>query len=124
MRSLKSHNIERRGAPAHPLTMSKDRRPTYIKAWREFRCLSQEELGHRMGGMTGGNVSLLERGLIDYNQESLENAAIALDCSVLDLLTRPPQAAPDLYALWQQAGERERAQFAAIAETILKTSGH
>jgi transcriptional regulator with XRE-family HTH domain len=63
--------------------------PTFIKAWRLYREVSQGDLAKSMG-VTGGNVSQLEHGLIGYTQASLEAAAKALGVHPADLLTRKP----------------------------------
>lgn len=122
MSFLKSRNLQGTAARPHPLAMSKDatpRRPTFILEWREFRGMSQEELGHRIG-MTGGNVSQLERGLINYKQDTLEAAADALDCTVVDLLTRKPEESESMFELWRQANDTDRRTFQAIAKEILR----
>jgi len=53
------------------------RRRIFLKQWREFRGLTQEQLADRVGWSVG-NVSQLERGLQGYSQEGLEAFAEAL----------------------------------------------
>jgi|SRR5581483_2392569 len=120
MRSLKSHSVARRAAPPQALTMSKPaRRRTFIREWREFRDLSQEELADRIG-MTGGNLSLLERGLINYTADNLEAIAGELDCTVGDLLERDPQDPEGIWTVWKQANPEQRRQIVEISKALLK----
>lgn len=70
--------------------------------------------------MTAGNLSPLERGLINYTQDSLERLADALDCTVIDLLTRDPRDSETMFALWHQAQPDQRSTMTEIAKTILK----
>lgn len=69
--------------------------PTYIRAWREFRDLTQEQLAERIETMTGiatttASISRLENGKQPYSQQLLEAIADALRCDVPDLIARPP----------------------------------
>lgn len=98
--------------------MSKKRRRTFVREWREYRDLSQDELADR-AGITKGNVSQLERALISYRQDTFERIAVALDCSVVDLLTRTPNQAQDLLSLWNKATIAKRKTFEEIAKAIL-----
>src|SRR4051812_46515286 len=100
MSLLKSGNLDRPKGRPHPLTMPKERRALFIKEWRKFRGdISQEELAGRID-MSAGNLSLLERGLINYTQDTLERLADALDCTTVDLLTRDPSESESLWSLW------------------------
>lgn len=119
MRSLKSHAVAPGRPRPHPLIMSNGRRPTFIKEWREFRGYSQEELADRIS-MTGGNLSLLERGLINYTQDTLDRLAAALECTVIDLLSRDPKNSDTLFNLWRQASPTKQATMIEIGKTILK----
>jgi transcriptional regulator with XRE-family HTH domain len=66
-----------------------DKPSHFIRAWRNYRGLSQEKLGSRIG-VTHGAISLLERGKIGYTQQTLEALADALQCEAADLLWREP----------------------------------
>ena len=63
---------------------------TYLRQWREFRELSQEELADRMG-TTGASVSRVESAQTPYTQDWLEAAAEALGCTAADLISRDPR---------------------------------
>jgi transcriptional regulator with XRE-family HTH domain len=61
----------------------------FIREWRKHRGLTLEALAER-AGMTHGNLSQLERGVINYTQPALEALAKALDCEPADLIMRDP----------------------------------
>lgn len=100
--------------------MPKTRRRTFIKEWRAFRGLTQEVLAERVG-MSPGNLSLIERGLQNYTQETLEALAEALQCGPADLLMRNPADADAIWSIWDQAKPGERRMIVDIAKTIVKT---
>lgn len=125
MRSVQFHNVARPPRRRHPLRMpneTAERGRTFIKEWREFRGHSQEALAELIG-MSKGNLSLLERGLINYTQDTLERLAAALDCGVADLLTRDPQDSEELFTMWSAASQQKRRTFIEIGKTILKEPG-
>lgn len=64
----------------------------FIREWRKHRGLTLEALAER-AGMTHGNLSQLERGIINYTQPTLEALAEALDCEPADLIMRAPDSA-------------------------------
>lgn len=106
----------------HPLAMPKSRRRTFIKEWRAFRGLTQEALAERVD-MSPGNVSLIERGLQNYTQETLEAFATALRCDPADLLMRNPNDPDAIWSIWEQARPGERATIVEIAKTIVRRAG-
>jgi transcriptional regulator with XRE-family HTH domain len=65
------------------------RRLTYIKAWRKYRDLTQEQLAERLE-TSGATISRVENGKSPYDQGLLEALAEALQCEPADLLARPP----------------------------------
>ncbi len=67
----------------------KQRRPLFIKQWRVYRGLNQDELAE-LADVSQGLISLLERNDTDYSGETLAKLAFALKCHVADLLTRGP----------------------------------
>jgi len=100
--------------------MPKQRRRTFIREWRKYREISQEDLAHA-ANMSAGNLSVLENGKINYTQETLERLADALDCEPGDLLTVDPNAGDgEIYSLARNATPAERKELAAIAKVILK----
>ena len=68
----------------------------YIKEWREYRGYSLRRLAGMMESEPGiqltshSNIGRIEKMKQPYTQEILEALAVALQCSVVDLLTVDP----------------------------------
>lgn len=95
----------------------------YVKEWRKYRGLTQEQLAERIG-KTHGAISQLETGKIDYTQGMIEALAEALRCEPGDLLSRNPTkegAVVDLLRIMQGASEHEQDRIIRIARELLKT---
>jgi transcriptional regulator with XRE-family HTH domain len=95
-------------------------RPTFIKQWREFRNLNQEQLAERLN-MTQSHLSMLENGKRGYTQETLEAIADALQTDAASLLMRNPQDGDAIWSIWEQAKPGERRMIVDIAKTVTKT---
>lgn len=67
----------------------RQRQRHFIKEWRKFRRLTQEQVAERIG-MSRENYSRIERGLVPYDQDFLELAAYALSADAASLLMRDP----------------------------------
>lgn len=74
---------------------------TFIKQWRVYRAMSQEELadmvgaylqerGIRENGYTHASIGRIENGLIPYSQPIMEAISQALRVPVATLISRPP----------------------------------
>lgn len=61
----------------------------FIMEWREYRGLSQAELGARIG-RSEATISQIESGKQNYTRPTLERIATILGCTPSDLLSRPP----------------------------------
>src|SRR3990167_6492051 len=84
--------------------------PAFIKAWREYRGLTQEQLAERVES-TAASISRLETGKQPYTQELLEAIAGALRCETPDLIARPPEKSKDdLLSLLKPLDEERLAQ--------------
>lgn len=95
------------------------RQPTFLRNWRKFRKLSQEAASARLN-IKQGTLSKIERGELPYNQDFLEQAAIAyLADSASDLLAIDPlrPRETDVIKLFRRASPEVQ----RIVETILKT---
>lgn len=81
----------------------------YLRQWRVYRNLTQEQLADRVG-MSVSNISQLERGVQGYSQDGLEALAEALRCDPAQLLTVDPNRDDALWSIWERAkpGDRER----------------
>jgi transcriptional regulator with XRE-family HTH domain len=98
----------------------KTRRRIFLKQWREYRDITQEELAERVG-MSVGNISQLERGLQGYSQEGLESLAEALRCDPGHLLTVDPSKDDAIWSIWDRAKPGERQMIVELAKTVVKT---
>jgi transcriptional regulator with XRE-family HTH domain len=111
------------GVMKRPLQQPKRQfRKTYIRQWREFRNLTQEQLADRLE-MTASFLSMLERGQRGYTQETLEAIAYALQTDVASLLMRDPSDENAVWSIWQQAKPAERKMIVDIAKTITGKTG-
>lgn len=92
-------------------------RRTFLREWREFRHLTQEQAAERLD-MDRSNLSRLERGEIPYSQGVLEAAATAYDCDPWDLLNINPTKegeVVDFTAILKHATPEQRAEILGYA---------
>lgn len=94
--------------------------PTFIRAHREAKKMSLEQLAARIP-MDKGNLSKVERGILPYNQEMLERIADALGTDPASLLMRDPNDPDGIWSIWDRARPGTRRQIARVAETLLRT---
>lgn len=106
-------------APWHHPAMAKKAQKQFIREWRKFRGLTQEQLADRMG-IARSYVSHVEKGNRRYDQLFLEAAAIALLCEPADLIMRDPTQAGSIWSIWDQIPAQERPQAAKVLETFAK----
>lgn len=120
--------MERFASRAHPSAMAKQlvtprfkqRRRLYLREWRKHRGYTLEQLGE-MVGMTPGNLSHLERGLIPYNQDFLEAAAEALQTDPASLMMRDPTQPDAIWSVWEKASAGQREQIIEVAKALIRT---
>lgn len=102
----------------------------YLRQWREYRGLSLRKLADRLERepgeqlMSHANIGRVETYEQPYSQELIEAAAIALECSVSDLLTRDPfvdDALADLNRILQAASAVDQARALRVVREMLKT---
>lgn len=70
------------------------RRATFIKAWREFRGLTQREVVQPTGEdpwITEASLSRIEQGKQPYTSHTLNRLAAIYKCKTSDLLHRDPR---------------------------------
>jgi transcriptional regulator with XRE-family HTH domain len=70
----------------------------FLRQWRLYRGLNQEQLAERLN-MTQTAISKLENNNVAYSQPVLEALADALSCRPADLIMRDPFQNNDLFAL-------------------------
>lgn len=75
-----------------------ERKATYIRAWRNKRGYSLDDMVGRLAELgvssTGATLSRIERGLQPYNQDIMEAIATALDVEVWQLTKDNPDIPP------------------------------
>lgn len=101
----------------HPKKKAEDLQPTHLREWREFRDLSLESAAETFG-ITHGQLSKIERGKSPYNQRLLEKAAGLYKCSVVDLLTRGPTEAEDLFSAYAELDAAGKLQAARLVGAL------
>lgn len=92
----------------------------FIKEWRKFRGLNQEQLAERIG-IGKPYVSKIENGKRRYDQPFLEAAAVALNCTVADLLVRDPTDPEGIWSIWDTLKPAERVQAVSVIKALKKT---
>ena len=85
----------------------------FIRAWRKFRGLTQEQVSARIE-MSRENYSKIERGVIPYNQDVLEQLADRLMCEPWDLLNRDPSKEGDVVDLLRLMRDKDQDTVKAI----------
>lgn len=95
--------------------------PNYLRAWRTFRELTQEQLAEAVG--TNANmIQYLETGERGLSAKWLRRLAPALKTTPGMLLDHDPaEVEEDVVDLWLNAGKRARQQISEIAKTLMKT---
>jgi len=109
-------------SPWHYLAMAKKAQRQFIKEWRTFRGLTQEQLADRMG-IARSYVSHVEGGKRRYDQLFLEAASEALGCTPADLIMRDPTQQGSIWSIWDQIPAQQREQAARVLETFVKKTG-
>ena len=96
--------------------------PNHLKAWREYRGLSQAELADKIG-TSHQVIGYLERGRTQLSAKWLRQLAPALDTTPGMLLDHDPtELNADVIDMWTHASAREKRQIADIARTLTGTN--
>ena len=95
--------------------------PNYLRAWRTFKKLTQEQLAEAVG--TNANmIQYLETGERGLSAKWLRRLAPALDITPGLLLDHDPsELDSDVIEIWTHASAREKRQLSEIAKTLVKT---
>lgn len=102
------------------MAQKKQRRATFLRQWRIHRHMTLEQVAERVP-MDKGNLSKVERGILQYNQEMLERLADIYMTDVASLLMRDPSQPEAIWSLWDRAKPGTRRQIESVAEAILRT---
>jgi transcriptional regulator with XRE-family HTH domain len=101
----------------------------FLRQWREYRGLSLRKLADRMEIepgvqlMSHANIGRVETFQQPYTQELLEAAAVALECSVIDLLTVDPTKDGEVVDLMRLINDKNRDQAIRVLKALTGTDG-
>ena len=98
-----------------PLQAERQRRPTQLKAWRDFKNLTQVEVAEHLG-IDGSQVSRIERGETPYDQDHIETFARIYGCEPWQLLVENPQDESWIYKFFLTLDAPIRAKLIALAK--------
>jgi transcriptional regulator with XRE-family HTH domain len=93
------------------------KRRHFVRQWRKFKNLTQEQLAERVG-VTPGTISQLETGRINYTQPLLEKLADEFGCKPGDILNVDPNVDAAMWSIWEKLDLPDRNQVADIAATF------
>lgn len=97
------------------------RKRIFLREWRKYRQLTQEQLAARVGWSVG-NVSQLEQGKQGYSDEGLALLSDALNCTPGQILDVDPTNDDAIWSLWERAKPGQRQTLLEVArEMVLKT---
>ena len=96
------------------------RRRTFVKQWREYRGLTQDDLAERLE-TSKASISRIEAGQQAYTQDFLEACADALRTDPASLLMRDPTDQEAMWSIWDKAKVGERKMIENIVRTVIKT---
>lgn len=98
--------------------------PNHLRAWREYRKLSQQELADKIG-TSHQIIGYLERGRTQLSAKWLRKLAPALDTTPGMMLDHAPDdLGADIIDIWTHASKRERKQITDVAMAIVRTGTH
>ena len=100
-----------------------DRKPTYIRAWREKKGFTLDQMVGRLAeievAMTGASLSRIERGKQPYSQDVIEAIAVALDVTVSQLVEHDPSKPPaQIIDFVRRLSEKEAQQAEAVLRAM------
>lgn len=97
--------------------------PNHLRAWREYRGLSQQELAEK-AGTSHQVIGYLERGRTQLSAKWLRLLAPLLDTTPGMLLDHnPSDLDADVIDMWSRAPLRQKRQIAEITKTLTGTDG-
>ena len=106
---------------SHNAKMDKNAGPNYLRAWREFREMTQEELADKVHTSTN-MIHYLETGERGLSAKWLRKLAPALKTTPGHLLEHDPNNVPtDILDIWAAIEERDRKTAIRVLESFSKT---
>lgn len=98
------------------------RQRIYLKEWRKYRHLTQEQLAEA-AGMVVSNVAQLEQGRQGYSDKGLEALANALNCTPGQILMVDPTKDEAIWSIWETATQGDRKKILETAKIITGKTG-
>jgi transcriptional regulator with XRE-family HTH domain len=93
----------------------------HLRAWREFRTMTQEQLADKVG-TDKGVISLLESGARGLSDKWLRRLAPILGTTPGHLLDHDPKDLDtDIIDLWANIAERDKATARRVLESFRRT---
>lgn len=97
--------------------------PTFIKEWREYRAVRQQDAADAID-VSRSLLSKIEKSKSPYSQAYLEGLAALYRCTPADLLVRDPRQAEDLWTIWtrvQNSPEQVQKRIKAVVMATLSS---
>lgn len=105
-------------SPSHNVNMAKERIPNQLKAWREFRRMTQEELAAK-AETTASQISMLESGERGLTHKWALKLAAILKTNPGHLFdTDPSTLDNDVFDIWASINKRDRAQALRVLKSF------
>jgi transcriptional regulator with XRE-family HTH domain len=100
-----------------------ERPPHYLREWRKFRHMTQQELADAVG-TSKTVVSEMERGNLQLSPKWLRKFAPALRTQPGYILDHAPEDLDnDVLDIWTKIDERDRDQAARVLRTFIRRTG-
>lgn len=100
--------------------MARDKLPNNLRAWREFRRMTQEELAEKVG-TTPAVISLLETGHRQLGVKWLQKLAPALRTTPGFILDHVPDDLPtDVLEIWGEIPEAQQPQALEVLRAFVR----
>lgn len=111
-------DITRLHGLSHNVEVDKNNGPNHLKAWREFREMSQEELAEKVG-TTASQISMLETGDRGLSAKWLRKLAPVLKTTPGHLLDHDPSSVDsDIFDIWMGIDQRDRQQAIRVLRAL------
>ena len=108
---------------SHNVNMTKDRIPNHLKAWREFRRMTQEELAAK-AKTSASQISMLESGERGLTHKWALKLAPILKTNPGHLFdTDPSELDNDVFDIWASIDKRDRARALGVLKQFTGTNG-
>lgn len=107
----------------HNVNVAKERIPNHLRAWREFRQMTQEELAAK-ANTTASQISMLESGERGLTHKWALKLAPILKTNPGHLFDTDPAALDnDVFDIWASIDKRDRDQALRVLKQFTGTNG-